>query len=63
VVREDGRVVPQWPTHGVEASSSRAGLPAANIAVVGLELEREPAGAPPAYFNEAQAEQALWQKF
>jgi hypothetical protein len=31
--------------------------------VVGLEQEREPAGAPLTYFNEAQAEQALWQKF
>jgi hypothetical protein len=25
--------------------------------------EREPASASPAYFNEAQAEQALWQEF
>jgi hypothetical protein len=30
---------------------------------VGLDQEREPAGAPPAYFNETQAEQALWQEF
>jgi hypothetical protein len=49
--------------HGAEASSSRAGLPAPNTTVVRLEQEREPAGAPPAYFNEAQAEQALWQEF
>jgi hypothetical protein len=28
-----------------------------------LEREREPASALPAYFNEAQAEQALWQEF
>jgi hypothetical protein len=63
VVREDGRVVPRRPTHGAEASSSRAGLPAPNIAVVGPEQEREPTGAPPAYFNKAQAEQALWQEF
>jgi hypothetical protein len=60
VVQEDGRVVPRRPTHGAEASSSRVGLLAPNTAVVGLEQEREPAGAPPAYFNEAQAEQALW---
>jgi hypothetical protein len=60
VVREDGCVVPQRPTHGAEASSSRAELPAPNTAVVRLEQEREPAGAAPAYFNEAQAEQALW---
>jgi hypothetical protein len=26
-------------------------------------LEREPSSVPPAYFNEAQAEQALWQEF
>jgi hypothetical protein len=31
--------------------------------MAGLEPEREPAGAPPAYFNKAQAEQALWQEF
>jgi hypothetical protein len=63
VVRGDGRVVPRRRTHGAEASLSRAGLPALNTAVVGLEQEREPAGAPPAYFNEARADQALWQEF
>jgi hypothetical protein len=63
VVWEDGCVVPRRPTHGVEASSSRAGLPAPNTTVVHLEQEREPTGVPPAYFNEAQAEQALWQEF
>jgi hypothetical protein len=64
VVREDGRVVPPRLTNGGEASSSRAGLPPPpNTIVAGLEQEREPAGAPPAYFNEAQAEQALWQEF
>jgi hypothetical protein len=63
VVWEDCRVVPWRPTHGAEASSSRAGLPALDTAVAGLEQEQEPAGAPPAYFNEAQAEQALWQEF
>jgi hypothetical protein len=51
------------PTHGAEASSSRAGLLASNTTVAHLEQEREPASAPPAYFNEAQAEQALWQEF
>jgi hypothetical protein len=61
VVREDDRLMP--PPHGGEASSSCAGLPTPNIAVVGLEQEREPAGVPPTYFNEAQAEQALWQEF
>jgi hypothetical protein len=63
VVREDNRVMPPQPTHGGEASSSRADLPAPNTVVAGLEQERVPASAPPAYFNEAQAEQALWQEF
>jgi hypothetical protein len=63
VVREDGRVVLWRPTHGTEASSSRADLPAPNTAVVGLERERGPVGAPPVYFNEAHAEKALWQEF
>jgi hypothetical protein len=56
VVREDDCVVPRWPSHGAEASSSRAGLPAPSTSVVRLEQEQEPAGAPPAYFDEAQAE-------
>jgi hypothetical protein len=63
VVREDSCVVPRWPLHSAETSSSRASLPAPNTGVVGLEQEREPAGAPPACLNEAQAEQALWQEF
>jgi hypothetical protein len=37
VVREDGCMVPRRPSHGAEASSSRAGLPAPNTGVVGLE--------------------------
>jgi hypothetical protein len=60
VVREGGRVVPPQLTHGGEASSSHAGLPAPNTVVAGLEQELEPADAPPASFNEAQDEQALW---
>jgi hypothetical protein len=63
VVREDGCMAPRRPSHDAEASSSRAGLPAPNTGVVLLEQEREPTGAPPAYFNEAQVEQALWQEF
>jgi hypothetical protein len=62
-MREDDCVMPQQPTHGAEASSSRAGLPAPDATVARLEQEREPASAPPAHFNEAQAEQALWQEF
>jgi hypothetical protein len=52
--------MPRWPTHGAETSSSRAGLPALDAIVARLEQEREPASVPPAYYNEAQAEQALW---
>jgi hypothetical protein len=63
VVREDGCMVPWQPMHGAEASSSRAGLPTADTNVACSERERERASAPPAYFNEAQAEQALWQEF
>jgi hypothetical protein len=63
LVWEDDCVVPWQPTHGAETSSSHAGLPAPNTAVVRLEQEREPAGVPPAYFNKAQDEQALWQEF
>jgi hypothetical protein len=42
--------------HGAEDSSSRAGLPAADTNVARREQEREHTTAPPAYFNEAQAE-------
>jgi hypothetical protein len=62
-MRENGCVMPRRPTHGTNSSSSRAGLPAPNITVARLEQERELASAPSAYFNEAQAEQALWQEF
>jgi hypothetical protein len=55
--------MPRRPTHGAEASSSRADLPTADATVARLEQEREPTSAQPAYFNEAQAEQALWQEF
>jgi hypothetical protein len=62
-MREDGCVMPPRPTHGAGASSSRADLPASNTTVARPEKERERASVPPAYFNEAQAEQALWQEF
>jgi hypothetical protein len=62
-MREDGRMMPWQPTHDVEAASSRVGLPAPNVTVARLEQEREHASAPPAHFNETQAEQALWQEF
>jgi hypothetical protein len=55
-MREDGCVMPPRPTHGVEASSSRASLPTSNTTVARPEQERERTSAPRAYFNEAQAE-------
>jgi hypothetical protein len=42
---------------------SRAGFPAPNTTVAGLEQERELVDVPLAYCNEAQAEQTLWQEF
>jgi hypothetical protein len=62
-MREDGCVMPWCPTHGAEASSSRAGLPAPDVSVARPEQDRGNAGAPPAHFDKAQAEQALWQEF
>jgi hypothetical protein len=62
-MREDGCVMPWHPTHGAEASSSRAALPAPNGTASCPEQEREHASAPPTYFSEAQDEEALWQEF
>jgi hypothetical protein len=62
-MREDDCVMPRHPTHGAEASSSRATLPTPDGTVARPEQEREHTSAPPAYVREAQAEQALWQEF
>jgi hypothetical protein len=62
-MREDGCMMPRHPTHGAEASSSRAALPAPDGTAARPEQERERVSAPPAHFSEAQAEQALWQEF
>jgi hypothetical protein len=51
------------PTHGAEASSSRAALPTSDGTAARPEQERERVNTPPAHFSEAQAEQALWQEF
>jgi hypothetical protein len=51
------------PTHGSEASSSCASLPASDGTAVRPKQERESVDAPPAHFGEARAEQALWQEF
>jgi hypothetical protein len=43
-------------THGAEASTSRAALPAPDAIVMRPEQERGHASVPPAHFDEAQAE-------
>jgi hypothetical protein len=63
VMREDSCMMPQRPTHGVEASTSRAGLPAPDFTIARPEQERGHTSALPAHFYKAQAEQALWQEF
>jgi hypothetical protein len=63
VMREDGCVMPQRPAHDAEASLSRAILPTPDAIVAHPEQEQGHAGAPPTHFDEAQAEQALWQEF
>jgi hypothetical protein len=63
VMREDGRVMSGHPTHGAEASSPRATLPASGAITVRSEQEEERVNALPAHFSEAQAEQALWKEF
>jgi hypothetical protein len=55
-MRGGGCVMPGRPVHGVEASSSRAALPASDGIAVRPEQERERVDAPPAHFADAQAE-------
>jgi hypothetical protein len=62
-MREDGCVMSQRPARGAEASSSHAVLPTPGVVVAPPEQERGHTDAPPAHFDEAQAEQALWQEF
>jgi hypothetical protein len=61
-MREDGCVMPRRPTHDAEASSSRAVLPALDAVVRRPKQERGLASAPLAHFDEAHAEQVLWQE-
>jgi hypothetical protein len=62
-MQEDNCVMLQRLTHGAEASSSHADLPTPYVAVAHPEQEQGHAGAPPAHFDEAQAEQVLCQEF
>jgi hypothetical protein len=55
-MRKDSYVMSGHPTHGTEALSSRAALPASDGTAACPEQERERINAPPAHFNEAQAE-------
>jgi hypothetical protein len=59
VMREDDCVMSVRPTHGAEASSSRAAL----RTTAHQEQEREYVSAPPAHLSDAQVEQPLWQEF
>jgi hypothetical protein len=61
-VSDNGGVALGRPADGAEASSSRAALPASGGPATHPEQKRERAGAPPAHFAEAQAEQELWQE-
>jgi hypothetical protein len=63
VMREDSCVMSQCPVHDAEASSSCTVLPAPVAADTHSERGPGHAGAPPAHFDEAQAEQVLWQEF
>jgi hypothetical protein len=63
VMREDGCVMSGCPTHDVEASSSRAALPASGGIATRPGQERECVNTSPTHFSEAQAEQALWREF
>jgi hypothetical protein len=49
--------------HDAETSTSHATPPAPDVAIAHPEQALHRADAPPAHFNEAPAEQALWQKF
>jgi hypothetical protein len=62
VVRDNGGAALGCPADGTGASSSRAALPTLGGPAACPEQERERAGAPPAHFIEAQAEQVLWQE-
>jgi hypothetical protein len=63
VMRECSCVMSGCPRHDAGASTSHAAPPAPDAAVAHPEHRLRYAGAPPAHFDEAQAEQALWQEF
>jgi hypothetical protein len=62
LVRGDDGALLGRPADGARASSSHAALPTSGGPAARPEQERERAGALPAHFVEAQAEQGLWQE-
>jgi hypothetical protein len=56
VMREDGCVMSQCPTHDTKTSTSRAAPPALDVAVAHPEQELRHADVSPVHFDEAQAE-------
>jgi hypothetical protein len=62
-MREDGCVMSQRPAHDAEASTSHAAPPARDVAVAHPKRGLRRVDAPPTHFDEAQAEQVLWQEF
>jgi hypothetical protein len=62
VVRGDDGATLGGPADGAGASSLHAALPTSGSPAARPEQERERAGALPAHFVEAQAEQGLWQE-
>jgi hypothetical protein len=63
VMREDDYVMARHPAHDPGASTSHTAPPTSNAAVARPEQELRHAGSSPAHFDEAKAEQALWQEF
>jgi hypothetical protein len=63
MMREDGTVMSGCLMHGAGASSSRAALPASGRTEARLEQGRRHASVPPAHFDDAEEEQALWPEF
>jgi hypothetical protein len=58
-MREDGYMMSQRLTHDTEASTSHTAPPVSDVAASHSEQGLRRPGAPPAHFDEAQAEQAL----
>jgi hypothetical protein len=63
VMREDGCVMLQCLAHDAKASMSNVAPPASDVTISHPEQGLHRPGAPPAHFDKAHAEQALWQEF